>query len=207
MGLVFIDHIVAAIVGAAVLLMAFTLQIRRQDLAAEAAVMYAGKTSALETADWLRRDLQNLGWGVPPSGTTAEAPVHDGAGRTEQFVFWRKETDAGAVVRIVYELQSDGVVTVGGVADSVFRVVRCQTASAATGGCPAGTAPASPRLTAFRIDLLDAGAMPTAFASGAKLVRVAFASVPPFAERIRRPYLARQYFGTTLPLARRSGSE
>lgn len=203
-----LGNLAATVIGGVVVMITLAMQIRAQELTADATVSYAAKGQSLGTAEWMHDDLVNVGWGVPAGDPTMEAPVYDAAGRTRRFAFFRKATKdsteaAPDSMRFVYELRFQDSVRVADAWTRHYQVVRCQTPTAATGDCPAAArGGSSRRVSDFRIDLLgqDGAAAST---DAARLVRLRFTSTVPLAENRPSTYLRRTFYATTLPLPER----
>ena len=204
-----IDNLLALLVGGVVVLILVAQQRTAQNLSVDSSVSYMSKSQTLDMASWITEDLTNIGSGVVGVTDVAELPTNNADSLTTRFAFRRRlssteATQSGSASdtlnpkRFVYEVSLSSTVTLSGRSVKLYRLKRCV---AASGGCAAGDADASPsRLSDFRITLLDRLGAVATDADSVRLLRIRLASVVPLAETRSDTYIPQTYWGTTLPV-------
>ena len=115
--MIYIDRIIAMIVGAMVLLMGVTTQQRARQSSVESTLLYVGKKQTLELADMLERDLTNVGYQTTPNqdAITYYSVYENDMLDTLQFWGLRRNSVDGAAeqVEIRYLLVEADMVEIG----------------------------------------------------------------------------------------------
>ena len=201
------DNIGASIIGATVMLMLLSLNLRMVDINMESTSTYMVKNQANDLATWMEEDLLKLGDNID---RTLEVPFlnpTDSGGVTTQFTFYRDSIDTTVdpqdTIRIAtrFTLNQTGVRLVNDDTIEVYRIVRDQQWN---GGAWFHTGSSSPMLSFMQIDVLDGDANALADPVNAATInpdsvqntRISFSMVTPF--ETDRTLLRQVYYGSTL---------
>lgn len=187
-----LDNVTATIVGTAVLAMVFVMQYRAQDASLQRTIAYHAKSQALDFGQWLQDDMSNVGAGVSFGTTSVQESATNAEGHTSTFRFRRKMLESDpAPVDVVYSLVETRTIVIDGQEIQLYALER------RVDGVPIGKSPGY--LTAFKIDMLNEGGVPTQVAADARQLRVQFSTAIPFSEE-RRPFLREAHWSTTVPI-------
>ncbi|GIV62627.1 MAG: hypothetical protein KatS3mg044_1493 [Rhodothermaceae bacterium] len=201
------DHLSAAIVGATVMLMLLSLQLRLTSMNVEQVSTYMVKNQASSLATWLEEDLLQLGENIDKTKEIPFTNPVDSAGMTVSFTFSRDSIDISVVPPDTFkidtrlELKQTGSHVSKGDTLNVFRLVR---STRINGGAWTESGSSSPLLGFFKVDLLDANAQPladpvaaaTANPDAVRNTRIKFFMVTPF--ETATSAIRRVYYGSTL---------
>lgn len=187
------DHLVAILVGGVIILLLFNVQQRTQKSTVERTMMYMAKTSTLDMASFIERDLMNAGFNTPPVETGVL--YHNTTGSvTDSLVFWGVGA-GGTRARIAYGVSAVDSATIAGERVPLYELRRYerQGSSFVRAGGSAAT------LTDFEITLLTAGNIPTDVSTAQKLkVRLSNAVLPEFGDDTHLTGYRRLFWGITL---------
>ncbi len=201
------DNMSAALVGATVLLMLLSLQLKLSGMNLEQTSTYMVKNQASDLATWMEEDLLKLGENIDK---TAEVPFSnpvDSADVTIEYTFARDSLDLSVIppdtIRIDtrYQLKKTGTRIVDSEVVDVYRLARSVRrnggAWVAAGGSPS-------LLGFFKIEMLDRDAAPvpdpvaaaTADPETIRNTRIRFSMVTPF--ETETTAVRKVYYGSTL---------
>ena len=187
------DHLVAILIGGVIILLLFNVQQRTQRSSVERTMMYMAKTSTLDLASFLERDLINAGFKTPPVETGI---LHHNAtdGVTDSLVFWGVGAGGGRA-RIAYGVSVVDSAVIAGETVPLFELRRYERQGASfvrAGG-------SAPTLTGFEVTLLTSGNTPTDISTAQKLkVSLANAVLPDFGDDTHLTGYRRLFWGITL---------
>lgn len=187
------DHLVAILVGGAIILLLFNVQQRTQKVSVERTMMYMAKVNTLDLASFIERDLMNAGFNTPPIETGVL--YHNTTdGLTDSLIFWGIGSGGGRT-RIAYGVSTVDSATIAGETVPLYELRRYerQGANFVRMGSSAQT------LTDFEIILLTSGNIPTDISTARKLkVRLANAVLPGFESDTHLTGYRRLFWGITL---------
>lgn len=191
------DNITAMIIAGSVLVIMLAMQQQAQRVAVERTLNYVGTRQSIDLGRWVQEDLANIGAGVAGNQQALDVPRVNAEGLTREFTFQRKLTaDAAAPVQVRYTLELVDSVDVrrSGGTETVRLYQLRRVADGHTDG------ESAPRLTDFKIELLDSRGDEAASAQAARYVRVQFASI----SHVFRDddYIHEYHWATTVPLRR-----
>ena len=191
--IVIYDHLVAVLVGSVILLLLFNVQQRAQKSSVERTMMYMAKTSTLDLASFLERDLMSAGFNTPPvENGILEHNTTDGL--TDTLLFWGVGS-AGTRARIAYGVSAVDSATIEGERVPLYELRRYERQGAnyvRVGG-------SAPTLTEFKITLLTSGNTSTDIYTADKVrVHLSNAVLPDFEDDTYLSGYRRLYWGITL---------
>jgi len=188
------DHIVAILVGGIILLLLFNVQQRVQQSSVERTMMYMAKTTTLDLASFMERDLMNAGFDTPPvaSGVLMHHTNTDGV--TDTLVFWGVGS-AGTRTRVAYGVSVADTATIDDEEKPLYQLRRYER-QGSTFVLAGGSAPT---LTGFKVDLLTSGNTPTDINTARRLrVRLTNAVLPDFDDAAYLKGYRQLHWGVTL---------
>ncbi len=151
--MIYIDRIIAMIVGAMVLLMGVTTQQRARQSSVESTLLYIGKKQTLELADMLERDLTNVGYQTTPGqdAITYYSLYENDMLDTLQFWGLRRNSVDGAAeqVEIRYRLVEADTVEIDGTVVQLYQLKRFEH----VGGVWQAQGSSQPTITRLYVDL------------------------------------------------------
>lgn len=151
--MVYIDRIVAMIIGALVLLMGFNVQQRARRSDVESTMLYVGKKQILELADLLERDLTNVGFQTTPDQSAITYFSRLGNNMLDTLQFWglHRDTEDGVAqqVQIRYVLAEADTVEIDETVVQLYQLTRDEYIG---GSWQAGGA-STPTITRLYLDL------------------------------------------------------
>ncbi len=153
--MIYIDRIVAMIIGAMVLLMGITTQQRARQSSVESTLLYVGKKQTLELADMLERDLTNVGYQTTPDQDAITYYSRDDNDMLDTLQFWglRRDSVDGAAeqVEIRYRLVEADTLEIDGTVVQLYQLKRFEH----VGGVWQARGASSPTIMRLYLDLLN----------------------------------------------------
>ena len=153
--MVYIDRIVATIIGALVLIMGISTQQRARQSSVENTMLYVAKKQTLELADLLERDLTNVGYQTTPGqdAITYFSLHQDDLLDTLQFWGLHRDTEDGVAqqVEVRYVLAQADTVEIDETVIPLYRLTRYERVGASW----QVRGESGPTLTRMYVDLLN----------------------------------------------------
>ena len=184
-----LDHIAATLVIGSLVLVLATLQFRAQHASVEQTAMYTAKKQTLEFADFLTRELSNIGMEMPED-QRLEKHSSNAYGLTDTLRFWRKDL-AGDVLKIEYVLVPADTIVYHDTTAVLYEMRRYQN--------DVLSGRSMPTLRSFNIDLFDDSgvAVSDSLLGQARQMRIRITTALPYGDPSRF-YLPEIHWGTTL---------
>ncbi|WP_456424703.1 hypothetical protein [Rhodocaloribacter sp.] len=205
--IILFDNMSAALVGATVMLMLLSLQLKLSGMNLEQTSTYMVKNQASDLATWMEEDLLKLGENIDKTKEVPFTNPIDSAGVTIDYTFSRDSLDLSVTppdtIRIDtrYRLNKTGTRIVDHEVIDVFRLVRSVRYD---GGVWQNAGGSSSLIGFFKIEMLDRDAAPiadpvataTADPTAIHNTRIRFSMVTPF--ETETTAVRKVYYGSTL---------
>ncbi len=182
------DNLAAGLIALVLVVLLIGMQFRVSQVSNDRTALYAAKKHTLELADFVSRELSNVGSNLPEGQRITKRTVN-AYGLTDTLEFGRLNS-TGDTLRLAYILTADDSVAIGDTTVTLYRMQRYEN-GVEDGG-------STPSLRDFQIELLDADgvAVGTRY-DDTRQIRISLSSLVPFGDP-EDHYVPQTFWGTTL---------
>ncbi|HYE96007.1 MAG TPA: hypothetical protein VD962_07325 [Rubricoccaceae bacterium] len=203
------DHLISVLIGAAVILILATTQMRTSQASVEQVTSYSAKMKALSFGSWIEDDVVRLGQNFGRNRYRFEQPVVDARLNTTNFTFFADSIQtSGDSLRLFtsYRLVPTMTVTRDGQERQLYRIERFVSQARVLGGnVVPGTQTAwrhdgysVSTLSFFRVEMLRRDGTTTNSVVETDYLTISFGMVPEW--DIRAGYIRELFWTTTLKI-------